>query len=127
MSTKTPPPHPMQPIVVTDQGLPVFKSNSIVVKLLELSGLNLNDISLLDAPQEDVEQFLQLTGTSIRRYVYLDEVSEMSALAAEDMMKNGVSSEQAQLQALAKQMDSVKNSLKIIIPEIFKIHPDDIH
>lgn len=59
------PTHPMQPLVIDDQGVIRFKKNKIVRALLDTGKLNMNDIAVLDFPLEDRIQFVQLIGYSV--------------------------------------------------------------
>lgn len=59
------PTHPMQPLVIDDQGVIRFKQNKIVRALLDTGKLNMNDIAVLDFPLEDRIQFVQLIGYSV--------------------------------------------------------------
>ncbi len=60
--------HPMQPIVLED-GVPRFKSNSIIRWLFETGRLDLNEVSRMMRdgafPVEDYVQITQLLGYSI--------------------------------------------------------------
>ncbi len=65
------PRHPIQPIVTDAQGVVRFKSNKVVEFFFNLD--KTGDMSLLATlkfPKNDVEQFLQLTGTSASSYCH---------------------------------------------------------
>ncbi len=78
--------HPMQPVVKTKDGVHRFKQNSIVEYLRKRAadelGLGLNQLALMPFPQEDWEQFMQLTGYSVCGYCDLSMVSSKSKDAA---------------------------------------------
>jgi len=57
--------HPMQPIVLDQNGTPRFKQNQIVYFLVHHGGFNLNQIAAMPWPKEDYEQLMQLIGTSV--------------------------------------------------------------
>ena len=60
--------HPMQPIIIAEDGRVRFKKNQIVEDLYELHrihGLNLNEMAVRNYKQEDRNQFAQLIGYSV--------------------------------------------------------------
>jgi hypothetical protein len=75
-------PQPMQPVEKDNQGVLRFRANAIVRHLLDHGGIDLNQIALLDFPQEDREQFTQLIGYSISGYHKLSYVSDESCAQA---------------------------------------------
>lgn len=66
---------PMQPLYTDRRGVVRFKENAVVSYLLDKGGLTLNDLALVDFPQEDLEQFAQLIGYSLRGFGELHYVS----------------------------------------------------
>lgn len=57
--------HPMQPVGVSKNGIVRFKSNAIVERLLTCSGVDLNQLLTMEFSNEDLTQFVQLTGASV--------------------------------------------------------------
>ena len=85
----TEPKHPMQPIVMTPDGVLRFKENAIVKYMLDegrrTGGVDLNKIALLPFSQNDNEQLAQLIGHSVSGYGGLSYVSEESVMTADLM------------------------------------------
>jgi hypothetical protein len=73
---------PMQSVEKDHDGVTRFRGNAIVRHLLDHGKIDLNQIALLDVPQEDREQFAQLIGYSIRGYHELSYVSDESCAQA---------------------------------------------
>ena len=68
----------MQPVYI-DENDARFKPNALVRYLLNVSGINMNDLAMLpNISQEDWEQFYQLIGYSISGYDELSRVSDYS-------------------------------------------------
>jgi hypothetical protein len=78
---------PMQPVKKDAHGTVRFHANAIVRHLLDRGKINLNQIAMLDVPQEDREQFAQLIGYSICGYHELSYVSDESAAQASERAK----------------------------------------
>ncbi len=58
--------HPMQPIILDDEGTPRFKQNPIVRFLLDAGPFDLNQLAILPGTTpDDHAQFAQLTGYSV--------------------------------------------------------------
>lgn len=60
--------HPMQPVVIDEQGTARFKANAIVRFLIDWAtprGIDMNALALMPFNQEDREQFAQLIGYSV--------------------------------------------------------------
>jgi hypothetical protein len=83
------PKHPMQPIVLDDDGIARFKGNAIVRFLLDRGPITLNDLALMNFSDEDREQFAQLIGYSVCGFGELsyasDEVVALADAKAEAM------------------------------------------
>lgn len=62
---KKEPSHPMQPVVVDDDGVHRFKKNAIVGFLLDAGPFDLNKLALMPFSDEDRTQFAQLIGYSV--------------------------------------------------------------
>lgn len=116
--------HPIQPIEKDDHGTLRFKRNKIVDFLAEG---RLNELAAMDFPQEDWEQLAQLIGYSLSGFGDLSYVKDATYNAAEAMAVKGVTEEQARIMDLERTLETVRNGLKGIIPELFRIHPDDIN
>jgi hypothetical protein len=75
--------HPVQPVVQDDTGVHRYKSNAIVKYLYAeweaLSGQNLNDLAMKGFPEEDFEQYSQLTGYSVSGLCDLSYVTDRVA------------------------------------------------
>lgn len=79
------PRNPLQPLVVTDDGVIRFKGNAIVRALLDFAsekGMSLNEIACMNFTQDDQEQFAQLIGYSLLGFHELSYVSDETALTA---------------------------------------------
>lgn len=74
--------HPIQPLALDEHGVLRFKQNKIVRYLLDNGGIDLNQIARLDFPDEDREQFAQLTGYSLSGFADLGYVSDETYDAA---------------------------------------------
>jgi hypothetical protein len=84
-------PHPIQPVVLDENGVKRFKQNKIVRDLLDYSrerGFGLNEIICRDYPREDREQLAQLIGYSLGGAAELDYMSETVLAAAESADAN---------------------------------------
>lgn len=78
---------PMQPVVVTKNGVIRFKENRIVRDLLDFAtplGFDMNEIAIKDYTAEERMQFAQLIGYSVYGYGTLSYVTDESYYAAED-------------------------------------------
>ena len=68
--------HPMQPLAKDKHGTVRFKPNAIVEYLMDNGNIDLNDLAVVDFPQEDQEQFAQLIGYSQCGFGDLSYVSD---------------------------------------------------
>lgn len=75
-------PLPMQPVVVSDDGVIRFRGNALVRYLLDSGGIDMNKLRHVDCPPKDREQFAQLIGYSVAGYHELSYVSDESAARA---------------------------------------------
>lgn len=73
----------MQPIVLDEHGTVRFQGNAIVRYLLDVKGINMNDLAIIPFTREDREQFAQLIGYSVSGYGDLSYVSEESCARAD--------------------------------------------
>jgi hypothetical protein len=67
---------PLQPLTKDGDGTVRFQENKIVRTLLDTGKLNVNDIERMDFSREDREQFVQLTGCSLKMFGELNYVSD---------------------------------------------------
>lgn len=121
-------PQPMQPIITDEHGLERFQANALIKYLFDHSGLDLNELGMVDAPQEDREQFAQLTGYSVRGFCGLDYVRPEVALAAERMARSPstLSDDCAARIEAETALQNVRLALRRPIAELFDKHPDDL-
>lgn len=68
--------HPMQPVMVEEDGVHRFKRNKIVEFLLENGGYDMNQLARMHFTQEDEEQFAQLIGYSVSGFGELPYASK---------------------------------------------------
>lgn len=117
--------HPIQPVYKDAFEVIRFRENSIVRHLLEKGGIDLNQIAMLDFPQEDHEQFAQLIGYSVSGFGSLDYASDEVYETAQSMI-DGKTEEQGRIEYLTETLDTVKRHMKEIVPVVFSVHPDDL-
>ena len=103
-----------------------FEPNKIVQHLLDHGGIDLNALAVLDFSQEDREQFAQLIGYSVSGFGSLSYVREETYSAAVEASA-GVPELEARNAYLRETLDAVRKGLKEIVPQVFAIHPDDLH
>lgn len=115
--------HPIQPLERDSQGVVRFKSNAIVQHLLKNYKLGtLNELALVEFPQEDWEQFHQLIGYS---HSGIPDVSEEVWQAAEAMYKAGISELEARCNHLREELDALKAGMAEPIARLYNKHIDD--
>lgn len=117
--------HPIQPIENDSRGTPRFKKNAIVEFLLDHGGHDMNKLASLDFSQEDREQFAQLIGYSLSGFGELSYVSDETYNAAERMAE-GEDERDARIASLEQMLSTVREGLKVAVPAVFRIHPDDL-
>lgn len=86
MSTKREPRHPMQPIILMQEGKQTvarFKRNAIVRFLLDAGPFDLNQLALMDFSDEDRAQLAMLIGYSVSGFGDLDYVSRQQVREAD--------------------------------------------
>lgn len=120
------PKHPIQPIIIDDNGFLRFKENKIVRYLLDNGGIDMNMLAILQFPKEDEEQFAQLIGYSLSGFSELSYVSDETYSAAEKMAEEGLTEDKARITALEEMLETVRRGLRIAAPAVFPIHPDDL-
>lgn len=77
---------PMQPLYRDDHGTIRFQPNKLVRYLLDNGGIDMNDLAIVDFPQDDREQFAQLIGYSLSGYSELSYVREESVERADSLL-----------------------------------------
>lgn len=117
--------HPIQPLELAEDGVLRFKENKIVRYLLDNGGIDMHKIAIQFFPKEDEEQFAQLIGYSLSGYGDLNYVSDESYNIAEKMHE-GLDERDAKIAYLEETLKQVRDSLKVMVPAVFKIHPDDL-
>lgn len=117
--------HPIQPLELAEDGVLRFKENKIIRRLIDDGNIDLNKIASWHASQEDQEQLAQLIGYSLDGYGSLSYVSDESYNIAEKMHK-GLDERDAKIAYLEETLKQVRDSLKVMVPAVFKIHPDDL-
>lgn len=117
--------HPIQPLAKDDHGTMRFKGNAIVKYLLDAGPFDMNHLAVMEFSQEDREQFAQLIGYSLSGYSELSYVRDDSYEAAAKMV-DGVDERDARIEALTAKLDSVRNGMREVVPNLFRIHPDDL-
>lgn len=68
--------HPIQPLIMDEQGVLRFKKNAIVRFLLDAGPFDMNKIALMPFSVEDREQFAQLIGYSLSGFSELSYVTD---------------------------------------------------
>jgi len=116
--------HPIQPIIDND-GAFRFKGNKIVRHLLDNGPFDMNDLAVQDFSDEDREQFAQLIGYSLNGFSELSYASNDTYHAA-CKMSEGKDEKDARIESLEATLDAVRKGMKTIVPELFRIHPDDL-
>ena len=84
--------HPMQPVVIAEDGCHRFKENKIVTYLLDNGGVDLNQLAVIGFSNEDREQFAQLIGYSVSGTSTLEYVSDetyYNAMAQSEKLAQG--------------------------------------
>lgn len=120
------PRHPIQPLVEDEHGVVRFKANAIVRYLLDCGPADMNTLASLPFSREDREQFAQLIGYSLCGFAELDYASEETCSAAGLMKDRGFDEKDARIASLESVVEKVRAGLREIVPEVFRIHPDDL-
>jgi hypothetical protein len=72
----TTPKHPMQPVVLSEDGRAYFVPNEILVWMLAHGRINFDEIAQQGFSDEDRMQLAQLLGFAVSRYTQLTYVTE---------------------------------------------------
>lgn len=118
--------HPIQPLETDSSGTLRFKENKIVRHLLDHGGINLNDIAILNFPQEDQEQFAQLIGYSLSGFSELSYVSDETYETASKMADGEGDERDCRIAHLRETLDVVRRTILTIVPALFRVHPEDL-
>lgn len=118
--------NPMQPIITDEHGVVRFKVNAVVRYLLDNGSLDLNDLMQESFHHEDLEQFAQLIGYSVDGFASLSYASDVTVEAAARMVKQGVTEEQAKIEALTRKLNVMRDALRKVVPELFQVSVDDL-
>lgn len=119
------PRHPIQPLE-TVNGVIRFKPNAIVDCLLRTGKLTMNDLASMPFSDEDRQQFAQLIGYSLsgygelRSYVDTDAYNLAAKRATEEDERD------IRIAYLEEQLAMVREALRVIVPNLFQVHPDDL-
>ena len=117
--------HPIQPLENDDHGVLRFKANAIVRHLLDHGGIDMNALACMDFSVEDREQFAQLIGYSLSGYSELGYVSDETFAAAQKVAE-GMDERDARIGSLEEMLATVREGLRIAVPAVFRVHPDDL-
>lgn len=122
---------PIQPLYTDDQGVIRFHPNKIVQFMLDAGRMgqkfDLNTIACLpNISREDHEQLAQLIGYSLSGAGDLSYFSDETWEAADNMVRMGLTEEQARIIDLENKLEVVRKALKELVPTLFRIHPDDL-
>jgi multidrug resistance efflux pump len=121
--------HPIQPLAKDAQGVLRFKENKLVRHLLDWAqarGHGMNEMVVMDFPQEDWEQFAQLIGYSLSGFSELSYVSDASYTAASQMEADpNLSAQEARIAALESTLEIVRDELREPLSKLYGMHPDD--
>jgi len=121
--------HPIQPLVEDDQGVVRFKENKIVTYILDNSGIDLNQIAVIDFSREDREQFAQLIGYSHSGASELSYMSNEVLEVSQQIYDTGKSNEDQKdvlINYLQTTLRTLREKLADDLADFFEIHPDDL-
>ena len=113
--------HPMQPVVVDDQGTHRFKANSIVRWLLDHGPFDLNDIARGDFPEEDYAQLMMLIGYSVSGCPRLPGEVRAAARLRSAALARG--EEAPCLEELAEARETALEEVRVRVEEILEDLP----
>jgi len=117
---------PIQPLQKDKQGVSRFVHNSIVRELLDTHPtMDMNMIASSKFTDQERTQFAQLIGYSLSGFGELSYVDDETYNAAENM-SHGTTEMEGRNDTLRTMIREVREGLKIIVPAVFKIHPDDL-
>ncbi len=118
--------HPMQPVETDCDGIRRFKRNELVAFILANCKYDLNDLSGFPLSAEDRMQLSQLTGYSVSGFGDLSYVDGDTLAAADRMAEGAVDERDARIAVLEEKLAAVREALKVLVPAVFTLHPDDL-
>ncbi len=121
--------HPIQALAPDEHGTLRFKENKIVRHLLDWAkekGHGLNELAMLDFPQEDWEQFAQLIGYSFSGFQELSYVTGDTITAASVMEASGCTSREAKEAARDVALAEARGATRKLVGVLFSNHPNDL-
>lgn len=118
--------HPIQPVYKDELGTIRFKANAIVTYLLDKGPFDMNHLVLQDFSQEDREQFAQLIGYSLSGFGELSYTKDETYETASKMAENDISESDAKIEYLTETLETVREGLREIVPNVFRICPEDL-
>jgi hypothetical protein len=122
--------HPIQPIVVDQDGVPRFQGNAIVQYLLAFArnhGCGLNELAEIPGFRpDDWQQLAQLLGYSLDGYGELSYVTADAYEQARLMATAGLTETQAHITHLEREICALRDALREPIARLYGIHPDDL-
>tara|TARA_R110000868_G_scaffold327811_1_gene588707 strand:- start:420 stop:788 length:369 start_codon:yes stop_codon:yes gene_type:complete len=118
--------HPIQPIVKDADGVNRFKRNHIIDYLFDECLIDLNKLQKMDFPAEDRQQLAQLLGYSISGYGDLDYVDNYAYGVAAMMVNETISDDKARIAYLEKELRKIRNALKPLCADLFRVDIDDL-
>lgn len=117
---------PIQPLITDDHGVVRFKANGIVAHLMGSGAIDLSALAAMDFKPEDWEQFNQLIGYSLSAWGSLQHTSPESWEAANLMHEQGLTSQQARLEAVEKELAALREGLAEPIARLYGKHRDEL-
>ena len=118
--------HPMQPLAKDKHGTVRFKPNAIVEYLMDNGNIDMNDLAVIDFPQEDQEQFAQLIGYSQCGFGDLSYVSDETYETCENMYERGLTEADARIAYLEETIEEARKGVGSAATTLFRIHPHDL-
>lgn len=118
--------HPIQPVETDEHGHKRFKVNAIVRYLLDAGGIDMNKLAIMPFSQNDREQFAQLIGYALSGFSELSYVRDDTYEVAARMAEAGETEKDLRIQVLEAKLTKVREALQGLVPELFRIHPDDL-
>ncbi|CAH7406053.1 conserved hypothetical protein [Vibrio chagasii] len=128
--TQANPKHPIQPLMINDRQIKVFKENKLVSELLKRSGLDWNDIVSSKHSGEDIVQLFQLCGRSVSMVGDMHSCGIKEFKDVSDIAENMDLDNQCQVQAenvhLKEELSNIKAGLRIAATAAWGFHEDDL-
>ena len=118
--------HPMQPLELDKHSVVRFKANALVRYILDNGSIDMNELAVVDFPQEDREQFAQLIGYSLCGFSELSYASDAAYETADKMYEEDMSEAEARIAYLEETLEEMREGVKKAAVAAFRIHPDDL-